>query len=316
MFARVVPFAGTFDTYGLIYLVPEELRDEIVLFQFVSVPLRNQEELALVVEILTEIPPIDLAKIKSIISLLSLNTYFSADMLLLLEWMSRYYIVLIHSVAQLFFPKNMREKILKDTYDKVLVFPKNYILDFPLSLTDIQKRALKEIESSPFPVTLLYGVTGSGKTQIYIELARSVLQEWKSVLILVPEIVLTSQVASVISSAFGLDVVMMSSDVSDANKSKYWKSIHAGETRLVVGTRSALYYPYQKLGLIIMDEEHDDSYNSDLSPRYKTRDVLEYIANLWDTKVLLASGTPSITTMYRAVKWEFGLVNLLERYEE
>ena len=113
MYIRVIPFAGTFDMYGLIYRVPESLQSQIQVFQFLSLPLKNQEELALLVEILSETPSLDMSKIRDISSIVHQGTFFSPEQFLLLEWISFHYIVPIHSVLQVFFPKNMREKLLK-----------------------------------------------------------------------------------------------------------------------------------------------------------------------------------------------------------
>lgn len=311
---RVATFSGSFDTKGLSYSVPKNLESIIQLYQFVLVPLKNQSELALILEIEQGEYMWDSSKLRSIDSLLSEEIFFSDDQKLLLEWLASYYITPIHTVLQLFFPKNLREKILKLTYDTIKYKQYHYNQEIENTLSPAQSQALKAIQNSTYPVTLLYGVTGSGKTHIYQELVKETIQAWDAALVLVPEIVLTSQVAREFKKVFGEEVIILTSDVSDAKKSGYWKDIRDGRAKLVIGTRSSLFYPYQNLGLIIMDEEHDESYVSDKSPRYHSKDILHFIAQLGTTKVLLASGTPSIKSMYQASKGEIGLVNLLEKY--
>jgi len=279
MLIRVAPFSGSFDTHGLTYKVPESFQKQIQLYQFVEVPLKNGTELGIILEVNTTFNGDDL-KVREIHSLVSEEVFLSDDMKLLLEWMSQYYITPIHTVLHLFFPKNLREKIAKLQYRSLKEKDYHYHLDFRNTLQPIQQKVLEKLQKSGFPVTLFYGVTGAGKTHIYQELAREEIKKGKSVLILVPEIVLTSQVAKEFQKNFGEDVIILTSDVTEAKKSQYWKDIYDSRAKLVVGTRSALFYPYQNLSLVIMDEEHDESYNSDKSPRYHTRELLHFLAQL------------------------------------
>ena len=109
-------------------------------------------------------------------------------------------------------------------------------------------------------------------------------------------------------------MIILSSTVTEAKKTQYWIDIHSGKAKIIVGTRSALFYPYSNLGTIIVDEEQDQSYVSDSAPRYSSLDIVSQMSELLDIPVILASGTPSVESMYRAMKGEYQLVSLLEKY--
>ena len=193
------------------------------------------------------------------------------------------------------------------------------------TLNEFQIKAVKEIEHQfeTKQAVLLHGVTGSGKTEIYSELINKVIAEGKQVLYLVPEIALTTQLISRIRAVFGNSVGIYHSKFSENERVEIWNSIlHKGDHKqdakhfnIVLGTRSALFLPFNNLGLIIIDEEHDNSYKQqDPAPRYHARDAAMYLANLHKAKVLLGTATPSFESYYNALHSKFGLVRIAERH--
>ena len=193
------------------------------------------------------------------------------------------------------------------------------------TLNDFQIKAVKEIEQQfeTKQTVLLHGVTGSGKTEIYSDLIDKTIAQGKQVLYLVPEIALTTQLINRIRAVFGNSVGIYHSKFSENERVEIWNSIlHEGDDKLdakhfniVLGTRSALFLPFNNLGLIIIDEEHDNSYKQqDPAPRYHARDAAMYLANLHKAKVLLGTATPSFESYYNALHNKFGLVRIAERH--
>lgn len=185
-------------------------------------------------------------------------------------------------------------------------------------LSQPQRNALYAIEDSwkTHNVTLLNGVTASGKTEIYIHLIDGMLRAGKRVFFLVPEIALTTQLTGRIQKVFGNRVLIYHSKFTDSERADVWKKLlDDNEPCVVIGARSAVFLPFRNLGLVIVDEEHEPSYKqADPSPRYNARDVAMVLASMHGAKTLLGSATPSIETFYKATQGKFGLVRLLTRY--
>ena len=179
-------------------------------------------------------------------------------------------------------------------------------------LTADQERAYEQIINTNKMVSLLFGVTGSGKTEVYLHLARHYLEEGKDVLILVPEISLTPQMIERVKERFS-DVVSYHFELSDQERYEQYKRVKDKEVRIVVGTRSAIFLPFSSLGLIIIDEEHDSSYKQDNVPCYHVKNVAFKRAIDHKAKVLLASATPSLESYTRALKGDYQFLELKER---
>ena len=189
-----------------------------------------------------------------------------------------------------------------------------------------QDRAYEEIKQNfeKFPVTLLHGVTGSGKTEIYIKLIDEVLKQGKQVLYLLPEIALTSQIVNRLRKYFGDKVGVYHSRFNEYERVEIWNRVLSGgesdntsKYQLILGARSALLLPYKNLGLIIVDEEHDGSYKQiDPAPRYHARDAAVMLAQIHGAKTLLGTATPSLETYFNVQLHKFGLVELMQRYAE
>ncbi len=193
--------------------------------------------------------------------------------------------------------------------------PKDIAVNFTLSV--VQQKAFHEVEQalSQKAVCLLHGVTSSGKTQIYSKLIEQYMQQGKQVLYMLPEIALTAQVIRRLQIHFGGHIAIYHSKFNANERVEIWNKIKSGETKAVLGARSALLLPFKDLGLIIVDEEHDSSYKQhDPAPRYHARDTAIYYASLFNAKVLLGSATPSIESYYNCTLQRYGLVKLNERY--
>src|SRR5947207_6544917 len=182
-----------------------------------------------------------------------------------------------------------------------------------------QKAALvtiqESVEHKTFSVSLLRGVTGSGKTAVYLAAMQSVLEAGRSAILLVPEIGLTPAAAANLHQVFGEQVAILHSALTADERAEQWHRIRRGEARIVVGTRSAVFAPVSNLALIVVDEEHDASYKQEETPRYHGRDVAVMRGKLSNAAVVLASATPSIESYYNAQTGKYRLIELTERVE-
>jgi primosomal protein N' (replication factor Y) len=190
---------------------------------------------------------------------------------------------------------------------------------FEFEFSAAQKEALGKIGaavgSHKFGGLLLHGITGSGKTAVYLACMRQVLDAGRSSILLVPEIGLTPAVAADLHQVFGDEVAILHSGLSDAERAEQWHRIRRGEARVVAGTRSAVFAPVSDLALIIVDEEQDSSYKQEETPRYHARDVAVMRAKMAAAVVVLGSATPSLESYYNAKKNKYALVELPDRVE-
>lgn len=182
-----------------------------------------------------------------------------------------------------------------------------------VELTDDQKNAIASIEKTDKRVTLIHGVTGSGKTVVYLRLIREAVESGKTAIMLVPEISLTPQMFRQLKAEFGDNAAILHSGLSAGEKFDEWWRLRSGEAKIAVGARSAIFAPLENLGVIIIDEEHDGSYTSESNPRYFTFDVAKFRADYNDCKLVLGSATPSVETYLRAKEGAFNLVKLPHR---
>jgi primosomal protein N' (replication factor Y) len=234
-------------------------------------------------------------------------------------------LVKIEQVSQSSLQTLIKKRILVSE-ERVISRLADYSSETPseVQLTVPQETAYHEIKRSfeQCPVTLLHGVTGSGKTEIYIKLIDEVLKQGKQVLYLLPEIALTSQIVNRLRKYFGDRVGVYHSRFNEYERVEIWNRVLSGadETskyQLVLGARSALLLPYKDLGLVIVDEEHDGSYKQmDPAPRYHARDAAVMLAQIHGAKTLLGTATPSLETYFNVQLHKFGLVELMQRYAE
>ncbi len=188
-----------------------------------------------------------------------------------------------------------------------------------VNLTDIQEAAKDEILThfQTKPTTLLHGITGSGKTEVYVSLIQDALDTGSQVLYLLPEIALTAQIVNRLQAVFGDRMGVYHSKFSDNERVEVWHGLLEGRFDFIIGVRSAIFLPFKQLGLIIVDESHENSYKQfDPAPRYHARDVAVYLAHLHQGKTLLGSATPSLESYTNALQGKYGLVELNSRFHD
>ena len=315
MFAFVVPFWKSFDDIWFTYKISENLKEKIRAGQIVEIPFWKEKMIWLLYETFEKIPEkMDESKIKEIISIVSEKNFLNYYRIELLKFISKNYFTPIHNSLSLFFPRNLIEKIKK--WKLVIKASEyNYFSDENKILTKVQEKIFEEIIISEENKFLLFWVTGSWKTEIYIKLIEENLKKWKQSLLLIPEIILTNQISERLKKYFWNDLIILNSTVSEAKKTKYFLDIFENKAKIIIWTRSVLFYPFADLWLIIIDEEHDNSYISDQTPRYNSIEIANKITDLVWNKLLLASGTPSINSMYKAICKDYKLLNLLEKFK-
>lgn len=203
----------------------------------------------------------------------------------------------------------------KRNVDRLQFLPKDIKVDFELS--PAQEKAFQEIQQSftSKDVSLLHGITSSGKTNIYIKLIEQQIRQGHQVLYMLPEIALTSQIIRRLQKHFGGYIGIYHSRFSQNERVEIWNKVKSGELKVILGARSSIFLPYADLGLIICDEEHDTSYKQqEPAPRYNGRDAAIYFASLFGAKVILGSATPSLESYYNTTRGKYSLVELSERY--
>jgi primosomal protein N' (replication factor Y) len=190
------------------------------------------------------------------------------------------------------------------------------VVSRPFQLNKEQKKVLvtikQRINCGQYTELLLYGITGSGKTEIYIEAAQTVINSGKTVMILVPEIALTRHLVDVFSERFAR-IAVLHSGISKSQRAEQWRRIRKGEIDLVLGTRSAVFAPLDNIGLIVIDEEQENTYKQEETPRYHAREVAAFRARQDNAVLLMGSATPSLETFHRAITGEIELLTLMER---
>lgn len=290
----------------LTYRVPENMTPKIG--QIVEVPLRNRKIKGVIYELSETEPPY---KTKEIFGLTENAPHLQEWQVELMKWISDYYFAPLFRSLKIFLPvpfvKKKKINELAEGENPAYEFtPKN-------TLTEDQNSVLEKFEKTTKTISLLHGITGSGKTEIYLHIADKCLREGKQVAMLVPEISLTPQTVKHFSKHFKQNIAVIHSHLTAKEKEKQWQRIHKGEARIVIGSRSALFAPFTNLGIIIMDEEHDGSYKQDQSPRYNTLQVAEKMAELLKIKILTGSATPTLESYTKALNGDYELLELQNR---
>ncbi len=198
--------------------------------------------------------------------------------------------------------KETKKDITKD-YDKYKKF----------KLNGEQEEAFNKIKAKPDGHFLLFGVTGSGKTEIFLQMVEEVIKQGKEAIILVPEISLTPQTIERFKGRFDEKIAIIHSGLTPSERFDQWRMINNGEVKIAIGARSAIFAPFNNLGIIIIDEEHDDSYISSKDPKYHTDEIARFRANYNNCNLILASATPSINTMTKAQSGDYNLIHLKNR---
>ena len=229
-----------------------------------------------------------------------------------MKWLSDYYHYPLGSILDLNFLKESFKKKESGFFEKTSSL--NLQEEELLQLTKEQEDCVNQILKKPnFQTHLIHGVTGSGKTEVYIRLIVHTLKQNKQALVLLPEIFLTPQIFKRLEKIFGDQIALLHSQVSSANKKKAWKSLLSGQKNLLVGTRSALFCPLPRLGLIIIDEEHDSSFKQEDKFRYHARDSAIVLAKGLDIPIVLGSATPDFSSYKKALDSSYQLYELKQR---
>jgi primosomal protein N' (replication factor Y) (superfamily II helicase) len=301
------------------YSVSPEIAEKIHVGSLVQVSFSNRLTHAYVVGF-PETSDIATAKLKSVNGLLVDEPVFDEKMLKFLMWVAEYYCSPIGEVISTAIPKQSwmprksgKQKSLDGGAESGLI-PSSII---PPALTEEQSVAVKVITNmeDPRPV-LLHGVTGSGKTEVYMRALESFLALGKGAIILVPEIALTPQLLGRFSSRFPGQVAVLHSDLTPKEKFVQWERLRRGIARIVVGPRSAVFAPVKDLGLIVVDEEHETSFKQEDSVRYHARDVAIVRARFENARIILGSATPSLESYANAQSGRFILASLKKRVHQ
>ena len=213
----------------------------------------------------------------------------------------------VNAVVEKGFAQIINEKYFRSPYKTLDATNKQ------ITLTSKQQEAIESIQNTTKTVSLLFGVTGSGKTEVYLSLINNVINSGKTAIMLVPEIALTPQMLKQLRARFGDSAAILHSGLSAGERFDEWWRLRNGEAVIAIGARSAIFAPLENVGLIIIDEEHDGSYTSESSPRYSTIDIAKFRAKNANAKLVLGSATPSIESYKNALDGKYNLIELPDR---
>lgn len=298
------------------YRVPRELKDRVGIGKRVWVPFGNRR---LVGYIVGFIDRAEVAEVKPILSVIDEEgPVLDSRLLELTKWIADYYHSSWGEAIEAAVPGPLKKGRIKaiprrplpeDIYEPTRNFKPTAEQDAAL------KPIVESLDGRKNDVYLLHGITGSGKTEIYLQAIEHALKLGRSAIVLVPEISLTPQALERFKSRYGSIVAVLHSRLLESERFLEWKKLKDGLARIAVGARSAIFAPVRDLGLIVIDEEHETSYKQDDAPRYNARDVAIMRAKLSESAVILGSATPSIESYYKAVLGEYKLLRLTERIE-
>lgn len=279
------------------YLVPLKLQDQIRPGQLVKVPFGQRLILGITTTAEMHRLPSEIKGLKSLETLVDATPVLSDKLLALAEWMASYYVCSLGLVVKAMLPPMIQKPREPD-----LVGYEKFNPDF--ILTEAQRQALNQISGSlgSTATFLLHGVTGSGKTEIYMQVMERMVGSGKQIIMLVPEISLTDMAIERFAKRFGIErIALLHSRLRNSERYWMWQKIREGERQIIIGPRSAIFAPARDLGLIILDEEHDPSFKQyDQNPKYHTRTVAKKLSELWQCPLILGDATPSVETFHEA----------------
>jgi len=307
------------------YSIPQKLKGALSIGSQVLVPFGNRKDIGYVVGFTKES---EVKKVKDILSITSERPLFNESSVALARWLSEYYLsFFIKSLRTVMPPGTQRKEKSRrknperkrKSAKKSKKTPEAIVIEKPLAPNEHQQKALNliipQIENEASVTILLFGITGSGKTEVYMQAAAHALRLGKSAMILVPEVALTSHLIERFELRFRDHLAVFHSDMPEMTRRENWMKVSSGVSRIILGTRSALFAPAKKIGLIVIDEEYENSYKQDQNPRYNTRDAAKFIAERTGATIILGSATPSIETFYKAKTGEYLMAELPERID-
>jgi len=294
------------------YAIPESLKDKLKPGYIVEIPFGNRTVAGVVTQI-TKAQPV-MYKLKEVHKILWDEAVFTPQLFELAKFISGKYLVSLGLVVKTIITKKAPRAKQIEKFLDIVRQEQNH------KLTDPQEQSLVEIldSKSQARTFLLHGVTGSGKTEVYIQVIQKLLKEKKQSLVLVPEIALTPQTLARFSARFkNQEIGVIHSKISYGQKYLIWSKVFTGEIKILIGPRSAIFAPFKNLGLIVIDEEHDSSYKQfDQSPRFHTREVAGKLSEIWNCPVILGDATPSVETFYNAQLGRYGYLELASRINQ
>jgi len=295
------------------YLIPSGFLEQVAPGMRVLVPFGRGNKKVEGIVLATETGS-EYEKLKCIFSLVDDKPLLFQEDLRLALWISDRFFCTVYDALRVMLPKKTDFK-RKGKSREVITSP-GAVTELSSEQSAVFNKILPLIKSDSPEAALLYGVTGSGKTLVYIKLIESALSFEKTAIVLVPEIALTPQTVSIFSSHFGDAVAVLHSALSAGERYHEWMRINEGKVRVVVGTRSAIFAPLKNIGLIVIDEEQEHTYKSENTPRYHAREIAKYRVTRTSGLLLLASATPSVDSMYAAKSGRYKLYSLKSRYNE
>lgn len=292
------------------YEVPVSYFDQIRPGLLVEVPFGGRVVRAVTSTFEMRRLPVEVRNLKSLKKILDPVPVLTQKSLALAEWLASYYFVSLGLALKLMVPKTVKNQKKPE-----IVGFETFNPDFVL--TEHQRQAVAQIGNAlnKNKTFLLKGVTGSGKTEVYMQVIERLMRSGKQVIILVPEISLTAQALERYGRRFGVDqIAVLHSRLADSERLWTWRQIRTGEKKIIIGPRSAVFAPVKDLGLIVLDEEHDQSFKQfDQVPKYHARTVAEKLSELWQCPLILGDATPAVETYYRALQEEISLLELPHR---
>jgi len=307
----------------LIYRCPPELVKEVSVGKRVIVPLKTQRATGLIIKILDHKEKIkDLEDIKPIIKIIDPYPVMDESLISLCKWASEYYLFPLGMVFKIalsclppakppYYPARIHSLL-----ETIRGENRQIGLDAP-SLTEDQKKAVEIIKGAlsrdTFSVYLLHGVTGSGKTEVYIQAVDACNRSGKGAIVLVPEIAITSQLIARFIKRFGEKVAVIHSGLTKGERLSEWLRIKEGKAHILIGVRSAVFTPMDNVGLIVVDEEHESAYKQEEGFKYNARDVAIMRARMINATVILGSATPSLETLHNVHTGKYKYISLPQR---
>ncbi len=289
------------------YEIPEN--SDVKIGDCVMVPFGKKQKAAIILGLHNKKPDFDT---KYIEENLSANIFLYDWQMKLADWMTDYYFCSRLDVIKLLLPSSIWKKTQRKSGLKTKINGNKVKTNH--HPTTEQSDIVETIINQDIPSSLIFGVTGSGKTEVYKKLIQNVTASGKQALLLVPEISLTPQFVKYFEGSFK-NLAVVHSKISEGKRAEQWKAVHKGEISLVIGSRSAIFSPFKNLGLIVIDEEHEWTYKQEQSPRYNTRDVAFKIQKLTAAKLVFGSATPSLEIMNKAKNGEIKLFEMRERIQ-